>query len=92
MDGLAAEYEGRADVIAVAWKASLADTSAAARRLLTSGATRWALDEDESVFAAFEVGYQPVSALVHQGVEIGRWHGEVPISEVRALLDEAVRL
>lgn len=92
MDRLAAEYEGRADVIAVAWKASLADTAAAARRLLTSGATRWVLDEEESVFAAFEVGYQPVSALVHQGVEIKRWRGEIPLSEVRPLLDEAVRL
>lgn len=92
MDRLAAEYEGRADVIAVAWKSSLAETASAAQRLLPSGTVRWTLDEDESAFAAFEVGYQPVSVLVDRGVEIGRWRGQFPVSEVRSLLDEAVRL
>ena len=91
VDTLAVEYQGSADVIAVAWQSSQRETAAAAARLLPSGAVRWMLDEDEDVFARFGVVYQPVSVLVDRGVEIGRWFGPIPIPEVRSLLDQAIR-
>lgn len=75
VDSLAAEYAGRVDVIAIAWASTYEKTAAAARGYLPSGATRWLLDEDDSIFAAFGVGYQPVGVLVVDGVEVGRWQG-----------------
>lgn len=63
------------DVIAIAWASTYEKTASAARGYLSSGATRWLLDEDESIFAAFGVGYQPVGVLVVDGVEVARWQG-----------------
>ena len=71
------------DVVAVAWASTYEKTASAARGFLTSGATRWLLDEDESVFAAFEVGYQPVGVFVVHGVEVKRWLGTIPETELR---------
>ena len=56
-------------------------TTSAARGFLTSGATRWLLDD--SVFAAFEVTYQPVGVFVLNGVEVNRWFGSLPEQELR---------
>ena len=47
------------------------------------------LDEDESVFAAFEVGYQPVGVFVVDGVEVNRWLGTLPEQELRDAFDSA---
>ena len=78
------------DVIAVAWASTYDKTAGAARGLLPSGATRWLLDEDESVFSAFEVGYQPVAVLVAGGVETNRWLGSLDEAQLRRALDAAV--
>lgn len=83
MDNLAAEYRGRVDVIAVAWKASYDETASRARSLLTSGAVRWGLDEDQSIFGAFGFSYQPNLALVSQGVLVKKWIGPASTSELR---------
>ncbi len=77
-------------MIAVAWASTYEKTAAAAGQLLPSGATRWLLDEDDSVFAAFEVGYQPVAVLVVQGVEVNRWLGSIPTDELRQALDTSL--
>lgn len=78
------------DVIAVAWKASYDDTASRARTLLPSGAVRWGLDTDQSIFGAFGFGYQPNMALVSQGVLVRKWVGAAPMSDLRAALDEVV--
>lgn len=83
VDHLAGEYVGKVDVIAVAWASTYEKTASAARGFLTSGATRWLLDEEQSVFAAFEVNYQPVGVFVVNGVEVNRWLGSLPEEEVR---------
>ena len=83
MDNLAAEYRGRVDVIAVAWKASYEDTASRARSLLTSGAVRWGLDQDQKIFGAFGFSYQPNMALVSQGVLVKKWIGAAPMSDLR---------
>lgn len=90
MDRLAVEYRGRVDVIAVAWKASYDATASRASALLPSGAVRWGLDEDQSIFGAFGFGYQPNMALVSQGVLVRKWVGAAPMADLRAELDEAV--
>ena len=90
VDYLAGEYAGRVDVIAVAWASTYEKTASAARGFLTSGATRWLLDEDESVFAAFEVGYQPVGVFVVDGVEVNRWLGSLSEEELRQAFETAI--
>ena len=50
--------------VAPAWKANLRDTADEAARLLRSGAVLWGLDENQRVFSAYGVGYQPVTILV----------------------------
>ena len=89
VDSLAGEYAGQVDVIAVAWASTYEKTASAARGYLSSGATRWLLDEDESVFAAFEVVGQPVGVFVVDGVEVNRWLGRIPEQELRQAFDSA---
>lgn len=64
MDQLATEYQDRVAFVAPAWKAGLSDTSQRAGQLLTSGAVEWGLDQEERIFSAYGVGYQPVTVLV----------------------------
>ena len=89
VDSLAGEYAGQVDVIAVAWASTYEKTASAARGFLRSGATRWLLDEDQSVFAAFEVGYQPVGVFIVDGVEVNRWLGSIPEQELRQAFESA---
>lgn len=88
VDFVAAEFAGQVDVIAVAWASSYEKTASAARGFLTSGATRWLLDD--SVFAAFEVTYQPVGVFVVNGVEVNRWFGSLPEQELRQAFTDAL--
>ena len=71
------------DVIAIAWASTYEKTASAARGFLNSGATRWMLDEDSSVFGAFEVNSQPVAVLANGGVEVKRWFGRLDENELR---------
>ena len=87
---MAAEYAGQVDVIAVAWASTYDKTASAARGFLTSGATRWLLDVDDSIFAAFGVTYQPVGVFVVNGVEVNRWFGSVPERELRQAFTDAL--
>ena len=87
VDTLASEYAGRVDVIAIAWASTYEKTASAARGWLQSGATRWLLDEDDSIFAAFEVGYQPAGVLAVDGVEVARWRGSAGEEELRAAFE-----
>ncbi|MDE0351968.1 MAG: hypothetical protein OXM57_04710 [bacterium] len=90
VDSVAAEYAGQVDVIAVAWASTYDKTASAARGFLTSGATRWLLDEDNSIFAAFEVTYQPVGVFAVSGVEVNRWFGSIPEQELRQAFTDAL--
>ncbi len=89
VDYVAGEYAGQVDVIAVAWASTHEKTASAARGFLTSGATRWLLDEDDSIFAAFEVTYQPVGVFAVNGVEVNRWFGSIPEQELRQAFMDA---
>lgn len=85
---MAAEFAGQVDVIAIAWASTYEKTASAARGFLTSGATRWLLDD--SVFAAFEVTYQPVGVFAVSGVEVNRWFGSIPEQELRQAFTDAL--
>lgn len=50
--------------VAAAWKADLSATRRRAEQLLRSGAVMWGLDERQSIFSAYGVGYQPVTVLI----------------------------
>ncbi|MDE0377265.1 MAG: hypothetical protein OXK16_15080 [bacterium] len=88
VDSVAAEFAGQVDVIAIAWASTYEKTASAARGFLTSGATRWLLDD--SVFADFEVTYQPVGVFAVGGVEVNRWFGSIPEQELRQAITDAL--
>ena len=88
---MAQDYAGEIDVIAVGWRSSYAATASRAAELFTSGVVRWTFDQDESVFSAFEVPYQPVTVLVAQGVEIERWFGARGELGIREALDDLLQ-
>ncbi|MCY3538363.1 MAG: hypothetical protein F4Y75_02940 [Acidimicrobiia bacterium] len=90
VDNLALEYQGQIDVVGVAWASSYEETAEVAQRLLPSGATRWLLDEDDSIFGAFEVGYQPAGVLAANGVIVERWSGAKGEQGLREAFDQVL--
>ena len=50
--------------VAPAWKAPLRATSQRAGQLLRSGIVMWGLDENQRVFSAYGIGYQPITVLI----------------------------
>ncbi len=93
VDGLAAEYADRVDFVAPAWKSSFEDTASRANELLDSGLVYWGLDEDEAIFEAYGVPYQPVTVLIAaDDTVVQSWAGLRDESEMRAALDELIAL
>ena len=74
----------------VAWASTYEDTADVAQRLLPSGATRWLLDEDDSIFGAFEVGYQPAGVLAANGVIVERWPGAMGEQRLREAFNQVL--
>ncbi len=88
IDRLAVEYADSVDFVAPAWKADFQRTEARANELLTSGLIKWGLDENEEVFSAYGVPYQPVTVLVGaDGTIVEAWAGMRDETEIRAALD-----
>lgn len=93
VDGLAAEYSDRVDFVAPAWKSSFAATEARANELLQSGEIMWGLDDDEVIFSAYGVPYQPVTVLIAaDNTVVESWAGLRPEDEIRAALDSLIDL
>ena len=91
VDSLAPDYADQVTFIGVAWKSSLERTASAAESLLPSGAVRWGLDENEDVFAAYLIPYQPWTVLISgSGVEVERWPGARPADEIRASIEQLI--
>jgi thioredoxin-like negative regulator of GroEL len=91
VDAVSADYAGEVTFLAVAWKASLEDTAAAAAEVMPSGRVKWGLDADETVFAAFGVPYQPVTVMIGADKTIvDAWPGALSEDEIRAKLDALV--
>lgn len=91
VDKLATEYGDRVAFVAPAWKGTLEDTAVRAAELLVSGEVRWGLDEDEEVFEAFGVPYQPVTVLIDSGGRIvDSWAGARSEDEMRSALESLV--
>lgn len=75
----------------MAWKGTLEDTKAEAERLIPSGTIRWGLDDDESIFAAYGVPYQPVTMLItHDKIVKTGWPGVLSEQEIRAEIEALI--
>ncbi len=93
VDELASEYSDRVDFVAPAWKGSFDATRQRARQLFRSGEIMWGLDEDEEIFAAYGVPYQPVTVLIaHDDTVVEAWPGLRDESEIRQALDGLIAL
>lgn len=93
VDRLAAEYGDRVDFVAPAWRSSFAATERRADELFASGQIAWGLDEDEEIFEAYGVPYQPVTVLIAaDGTVVEAWDGLRAEEEIRSALDELIAL
>ena len=93
VDGLAAEYQDRVAFVAPAWKAPLQATSRRANQLLRSGLVMWGLDENQRIFSAYGVGYQPVTILVGADKTIVKTlRGGQGSSTLRAAIEELLSI
>lgn len=93
VDSLAAEYSEEVDFVAPAWKSTMEATRRRAEELFQSGSVLWGLDEDEAVFSAYGVPYQPVTVLIAaDGTVVESWDGLRAEEEIRAALDHLVSL
>lgn len=79
--------------MAPAWKSGFEAAQSRAQELLTSGQIMWGLDEDEEVFEAYGVPYQPVTVLIAaDDTVVEAWAGLRDESEIRAALDNLIAL
>ncbi|HJS71919.1 MAG TPA: hypothetical protein VJ858_04250 [Acidimicrobiia bacterium] len=93
VDSLAAEYGDRVDFVAPAWKSSFELTRQRAEELFASGKMMWGLDEDQEIFRAYGVPYQPVTVLIAgDGTVVEAWDGLRAEAEIRAALDDLIAL
>jgi hypothetical protein len=91
VDQISKDYADRVDFVAPAWKGTLEATRRRAAELMPSGIIRWGLDEEEAVFEAFSVPYQPVTVLIAaDGTVFDSWPGLRDESSIRAALDGLV--
>jgi len=93
IDNLATEYADRVDFVAPAWKSTFELTEMRADQLFQSGEIMWGLDDDEDIFDAYGIPYQPVTVLIaadHTVVEA--WDGLRAEQEIRAALDALIAL
>ena len=75
--------------VAPAWKANLSATTRRANSLLRSGAVMWGLDEQQRIFSAYGVGYQPVTVLIGADKTIVHtYFGAQGSSTLRAAVEE----
>jgi hypothetical protein len=91
VDNLASEYGQRVAFVAPAWKGTLEDTAARAAELMPSGEILWGLDEEEEVFGAFGIPYQPATVLIDsEGRIVDSWAGARSEAEMRSALESLV--
>ena len=93
VDALAVEYQDRVAFVAPAWQSSLAETAEEADRLLRSGVVMWGLDENQQIFSAYGVRYQPVTILVGADKTIVKqFFGAQGSSTLRAAIEELLSI
>lgn len=93
IDNLATEYADRVDFVAPAWKSTFELTEMRADQLFQSGEIMWGLDEDEDIFRAYGIPYQPVTVLIAaDDTVVEAWDGLRAEQEIRAALDALIAL
>lgn len=79
--------------MAPAWNSSFVATEARAKELFLSGRVQWGLDEDEDVFMAYGIPYQPVTILIASDHTVAEgWAGIRAEDEIRTALDDLIAL
>ena len=93
VDNLATEYADRVDFVAPAWKSTFELTEMRADQLFQSGEIMWGLDDDEDIFEAYGIPYQPVTVLIAaDDTVVEAWDGLRAEQEIRAALDALIAL
>lgn len=93
VDAFAGEYGDRVDFVAPAWKSTFEATASRAASTFASGQVKWGLDEDEDIFEAYGVPYQPVTVLIAADqTVVEAWPGLRSEDEIRAALDNLISL
>lgn len=93
VDAFAGEYADRIDFVAPAWKSTFEATSSRASGIFASGEVQWGLDEDEDIFEAYGVPYQPVTVLIAADkTVVEAWAGLRSEEEIRSALDNLISL
>jgi hypothetical protein len=93
VDSLAAEYSDEVDFVAPAWKSTFDLTRDRANELFQSGEVMWGLDEEEEVFSAYGIPYQPVTVLIAgDQTVVEAWDGLRPEDDIRTALDNLIGL
>lgn len=88
IDQLASEYSDRVAFVAPAWKGTHDDTAERAGELLASGQVMWGLDEEESIFVAYGIPYQPAAVLIGRDGSIREeWVGTRSEEEMRSAIE-----
>ena len=91
VDQISRDYADEVSFIAPAWKGTLPATTNRAKELMPSGVMKWGLDEDEAVFEAFAIPYQPVTVLIAaDGTIFESWPGFRDEASIRQSLDQLV--
>jgi hypothetical protein len=91
VDEISADYSDDVAFVAVAWKGTFDDTAERANQLLPSGNIVWGLNSDESIFQAYGVPYQPVTALISADKKVVQmWSGLQEEDVIRDRLDALV--
>ena len=93
IDEIAGDYADRVDFVAPAWKSDFGSTQSRAAELLDSGLIQWGLDEEEEIFSAYGIPYQPVTVLIAgDQTVVEAWAGLRDEAEIRAALDQLIQL
>lgn len=88
VDQIAQDYADRVSFVAVAWKGTFAATAERAVQLMPSGVIKWGLDEEQAIFAAYGVPYQPVTVLIGVDKKVAdAWQGLREATDIRTSLD-----
>lgn len=79
--------------MAPAWKSTFELTEMRAEQLFQSGEVMWGLDDDEDIFGAYGIPYQPVTVLIGADrTVVEAWDGLRAEAEIRSALDDLIAL
>lgn len=93
VDKLSAEFAGRVDFVAPAWKSNFELTAERAAEWFPSGEVLWGLDAGQEIFSLYGIPYQPVTVLIAaDGTVVEEWAGIRDEAEIRTAIEGLIGL